>query len=609
MTHDFCSSIHSFARSVRHKLNNLPLFQKMLFIVLNNVFLIVVLCVFGLRLCSDAYNELLYKTTAGNLTYSAYTISDSLKSIENVSSTIIAAPEIQFSLSDIAELNDRVAWTNANRIINNSLQTYHSSVKDNGASFLMIQNEHFHNSTYTVWKSKLSEERLQAAIDAAAEKKGAAAWIPADPGSNALLMSREIRKIDNLSLKYLGTLVVYVDLNDIIRKANAAAMRYSDSQYILCHGDQRIYVPEAFSDPMMDKIISSPSEKYQTLKLDSHTWFMVHNTIPGYSLEYYGLVSYDDIIYTLHTLMSSIFFILFVGVVLIVIISYYLIRSILKHFKILLKKMDTFSRDEAALLSTKYDSEYAYRRDEIGRLHQGFERMTKRIQNLVNTSYVNEILAREAQIKALESQINPHFLYNTLESINWRAKAVNNREISLMTEALGSLLRATLSNKKSLVTLSYELNLIQSYITIQQIRFEERLDYRVQVPDDLKNALIPPLTLQPLVENAIHYALEEMTETCHITILSMETDKTEKRKERCIRISVANSGSSFDKDLLELLRQDKKQPSRSGIGLLNIDKRIKLLFGENYGLSLSNQEDCAVASITIPYRTEESVSC
>ena len=121
--------------------------------------------------------------------------------------------------------------------------------------------------------------------------------------------------------------------------------------------------------------------------------------------------------------------------------------------------------------------------------------------------------------------------------------------------------------------------------------------------------MIPPLTLQPLVENAIHYALEEMTETCYITILAAETDKTGKNGERCIRISVTNSGSSFDEDLLELLKQHKKQPSRSGIGLLNIDKRIKLLFGEDYGLSLFNQEDCAVASITIPYRMEETVSC
>ena len=86
------------ARSIRYRLNNLPLFQKILFIVLNNVFLIMVLSLFGLRLYTGAYNELLYKTTAGNLTHSAYTISDSLKSIENVSSTILAAPEIQISL-------------------------------------------------------------------------------------------------------------------------------------------------------------------------------------------------------------------------------------------------------------------------------------------------------------------------------------------------------------------------------------------------------------------------------------------------------------------------------------------------------------------------------
>ena len=166
----------------RQKLNNLPLFQKILFIVLSNIFLIMILSVLGLRLCTGACSELIYKTTAGNLTHSAYTISNHLKSIENVSSSIIAAPEIQTSLCLVDEVEDRSLWTNANRIINNSLQTYQSSVNNNGVSFLMIQNDHFYNSTYTVWKSRLSEESLQAAIDAAAEKNGAAAWTPADPG-------------------------------------------------------------------------------------------------------------------------------------------------------------------------------------------------------------------------------------------------------------------------------------------------------------------------------------------------------------------------------------------------------------------------------------------
>lgn len=569
----------------------------------------MVLVIFSLHLCTNAYNELLYKAVAENLTQSAYTISDSLNSIVNMSSSIIAAPEIQTSLSNIIRMNDRVAWTNANRIINNSLQTYYSSVRGNGASFMMIQNKYFNNSTYIVWRNKLSEERFQAAIDAAASKEGAAAWIPANPGSNALLISREIREIDHLSLAPLGTLIVYVDLNNIIEKATAAANQYSDSRYVLCSGKQRIYMPEGFPDPLADKLISSSSQKYQILKLKGHTYFTVHNTIPGYNMDYYGLVPYDEVMGTLKTTLLSSFLSLFAGVCFIIVISNILIRSILRHFQILLQKMDQFSQDEAALLSTKYDSEYAHRKDEIGRLHQGFEQMTKRIQNLVNTNYVNELLARDAQIKALESQINPHFLYNTLESINWRAKAVNNREISLMTESLGTLLRATLSNKQSLVTLAYERNLIQSYITIQQIRFEERLDYKAEIPDELNDALLPPLTLQPLVENAIHYALEEITETCYITVQAAIQEEAGGNRERCIRISVTNSGSSFDDNLLELLKQNRKQPTRSGIGLLNIDKRIKLLFGEHYGLSLSNQEDCAVASVTIPYRKENSISC
>ena len=138
MTYSLSSLIRSTIRKIRHKLSNLPLLQKMLVIVLNNVFFVMVLVIFSLHLCTNAYNELLYKAVAENLTQSAYTISDSLNSIVNMSSSIIAAPEIQTSLSNIIRMNDRVAWTNANRIINNSLQTYYSSVRGNGASFMMI---------------------------------------------------------------------------------------------------------------------------------------------------------------------------------------------------------------------------------------------------------------------------------------------------------------------------------------------------------------------------------------------------------------------------------------------------------------------------------------
>lgn len=164
------------------------------------------------------------------------------------------------------------------------------------------------------------------------------------------------------------------------------------------------------------------------------------------------------------------------------------------------------------------ENEYSLREDELGKLHQQFDQMAGRIQTLVKVNYVNEILTKDARLKALESQINPHFLYNTLESINSIAKMHGNTTITQMVSALGNLLRATLSHEEPLVSLSYELELVESYMTIQKVRFEDRLIYEIHRNPLLTDVSIPPLTIQPLVENAIHYGMEEMTDECRILV-------------------------------------------------------------------------------------------
>ena len=255
--------------------------------------------------------------------------------------------------------------------------------------------------------------------------------------------------------------------------------------------------------------------------------------------------------------------------------------------------MDDFSKNELTIAPSAYD--YGARNDEIGTLHQRFDRMALRIRTLVDTNYRNELLRKEAQLKALESQINPHFLYNTLESINWRAKASKNAEISMMAESLGTLLRSTLSNQESLVTLKYELDLVQAYMTIQKIRFEDRLDFTQAVDEGLDNLLIPPLSIQPLIENAIRYGMEEMTETCHVELFVHRVGSQ-------VLIKVKNNGSMFEDELLESLKNKSRKPNGFGIGLLNIDHRVRLLFGHNCGLVLNNENDCAAAEIYIPYQ-------
>ena len=200
-------------------------------------------------------------------------------------------------------------------------------------------------------------------------------------------------------------------------------------------------------------------------------------------------------------------------------------------------------------------------------------------------------------MKSLENQINPHFLYNTLESINWRAKAVGADEISIMVESLGALLRNTLSRKDHMIsTIKTEIDIVKDYMSIIQFRFDEMLQYSIDVPESLYAVPLPKLSLQPLVENAINYALEEMTDTCHIAITAV-------RIEKDVLITITNNGSQFPENILQRLADGEVDPHGFGIGLLNIQKRLQLQFGVEYGLTLKNDElhDLAIVELKIPY--------
>lgn len=259
--------------------------------------------------------------------------------------------------------------------------------------------------------------------------------------------------------------------------------------------------------------------------------------------------------------------------------------------------MKYFGENNTQLVSVDYN--YENRKDEIGELHQRFDQMANQVRELIQKNYVSEILNKEAELKSLENQINPHFLYNTLESINWRAKDLGAEEISIMVESLGALLRTTLSRGKDPIsTLKTELDIVNDYMSIIQCRFEDILKYSVEVPKGLYETPLPRLSLQPLVENSINYALEEMTEVCHITI-------TAARMEEDVLITITNNGSQFPENILERLASGDAVPHGFGIGLLNIQKRLQLQFGEEYGLTLKNDEflDLAIVEIMIPFHT------
>jgi two-component system, sensor histidine kinase YesM len=219
--------------------------------------------------------------------------------------------------------------------------------------------------------------------------------------------------------------------------------------------------------------------------------------------------------------------------------------------------------------------------DEVGKLQQNFQTMIQQIDELINENYSKQLTIKETEFKALQAQINPHFLYNTLESINWLAKGNGQTQISRMVESLGFLLRNSISLKKPLITIEEELTIVKNYVVIQQYRFEERLDFHMEVDEDIVGFYIPKLTLQPLIENAIHYALEPKIDPCRISIYSIVNKET-------IKLIVEDDGPGMESAFIEKLKKGEVKTRGQGVGLSNIDDRIKLSYGEKYGVSIES---------------------
>lgn len=582
-------------------LSNLPLKQKLSCIILSVLTLILLFFLLALQISKYSYNEQLYRAIAGNLSFSASTISKHLKNIESFSSVVIAQKEVQESLDAVNSNDDVLTLSKNYSLLNEVVSTYQQTYKQNNLSCIALVNPRFTNCSNFPVMSRIPPEFLREILQKAAQASGSAVWI-SDSSNHYLILSRQIRKTENLSLKPLGYLLLFINLDDLVGDANQAVNTYESGHYLIYDNEKLIYHSEGISQDWALLLYEKLQRPYDIIKQNRHKYFAVRSRIPSYEWNYINLIPYDDINRSIVAVFQLILVILLAGLLLSLFVAHIMMRYVVRDFELLLHKMEIFSQTELQLPESRID--YSQRSDEIGKLHQSFDAMAERIQHLVNTNYRYQILNRDARLKALESQINPHFLYNTLETVNWRAKALKDDTISNIVQSLAALLRATLSNEKSLVPLNYELNLVNNYITIQKIRFEERLLFRFydsECTENLKNALVLPLIIQPLLENAIRYGMEEMTETCEISVYPYQ-------RGDFLIIEVANQGSSFEENLLENLQNGSKSSHGFGIGLLNINQRIQMLFGDAYGLSFRNEEDKAIAIITLPFIFEEPQS-
>lgn len=227
------------------------------------------------------------------------------------------------------------------------------------------------------------------------------------------------------------------------------------------------------------------------------------------------------------------------------------------------------------------------RNDEFKLIFDSFNKMSHEIKYLFDVAYKEELARKEAQLSSLQAQINPHFLNNTLEIMNWKARICGNTEISEIIEALGMLLDASMNRGgKSISKIADELKLVDSYMFIMKKRFGKNLEFVRDIDESLLNATIPRLLIQPLLENAVIHGLEPQGGGC----LKLSVKLVEKR----LTVVVEDNGAGIsDEDLEEfkklLAGKASKLESSTGIGVRNVQYRIRILYGEEYGLCLEKR--------------------
>lgn len=556
------SRLFAFCRDLRVR-------TKFLLILLLAIMLVSATALATLRIPLRAYDEQLYQSTAQTITLFAEQIQNELQDYEAISARILADNTLQKNLSIMKSMPPgTVAWVDAQTEVTDRV-AYFSLWFSNTVSFQLKTVDgasfgHFFGPSLNT--SRLTSERIEETLD----RRGQLVWVAEDGDPPRLILLREIREIRGLTLDTLATVLIEVDFPALVEQYRRGMTQMGSP--LLC----AIYSDGVCLYASNDSIRMLPvgADGYEYMRLDGQDVLCVRYAAAG-GMQYVTLVDYGEIRSTTLAATGITVAGILAATIFALLVSALLISSVLNHLNILLQKFDAFAAIGKPINET--DPLYQNRHDEIGRLHRHFDKMTRDWDRMSRDKAEQQRLLQEKQIQQLRAQIRPHFLYNTLESIYCLAQNVADDRIAVMTDALGKLLRASLNDKRDIVTVAEDLQLTREYLRIQLIRYGERLRVEYDVPEAVMPCRIPAMTIQPLVENAIHHAAEKMLEPCIIRISADVIPGG-------VDVIVEDNGPGMDEDILAKLESGAVKPEGLGIGMRNIHRRVQYAFSEEYGL-------------------------
>ncbi|WP_458119861.1 cache domain-containing sensor histidine kinase [Paenibacillus sp. Z6-24] len=388
-----------------------------------------------------------------------------------------------------------------------------------------------------------------------------------------------------------GVVLIDLKLRVIAQAAKDVTLGKTGYLMVTDSGGRMIYAPEGpFQQAVPARLATSLAAGQQnvfTEEIQGQQLQFVYTTSSYTGWKTVGVFRFSESVAESRAIRFYVVIFLFFVCILGVTASYGLSRSISRPIYRLSSLMQ---KAEAGDMTARYMSR---RQDEVGMLGRSFNRMINEIRNLIRLNKQQEQQKREAELRSLQAHIRPHFLYNTLDTIQWMARKKGAEDISGMIDSLSKLFRIGLSRGSDIITLSEEEQHIRSYLLIQKTRYRDRLNYEMDVDESIRNVYVIKLLLQPIVENAIYHGIKARRGPGMIRI------RAEQREDKLI-YTVEDDGAGITEERLLWLRAQLEQPLEvlgtqgpepaGSYGLLNIQARIHLAYGTRYGLTMDHRE-------------------
>lgn len=496
-----------------------------------------------------------------------------LRMVESTSMLIISDPEIRRVL--LLMENDPAESGTASVTINDSLKSlmlfnYAWDSRLIKSLYLITPDSKY----YFITRNTSYSLTAQYLVESMKEKTDQEQYLILPSSNNKSIFL--CRKINDLHfMKNYATLFIEIDQDSLMHKnkeedSNLSIMLISEDNIIVSHTD-----PSMIGSTAPDELSSLVPGRIAEITVNGIRYLAVSKKSSDYNLLYVVSVpikeAYSRMISAQRT-FSVIFIVVLTLSLVIGIISAFTLTSPLK------KITKTLSDFRAHNFKAEMP---AFSTIELNELSLVYNKMANEIDHLINQVYEKQLLLTEAELQSLLSQVNPHFLFNILENINWEARISKNEKIYEMTLALGSLLRATIYyGKKEKLSLADELQLVSQYMNLQQMRFGDKINFELDIDKNLLEYYVPRFCIQSIVENSVIHGLEKKRGKGLIKVKAVSSNDS-------IYITVTDDGVGFDTSMLNLeLPRTEVESKRPHTGLYNTHKRIRLLYGNNYGLSV-----------------------